>query len=400
MAQDNWYGKSFETISKQLAALSNNNAADLITDWYGVSETVHKSLVAAKKAHDKLDDHEFWNGSGPQAAQASMRTNLQEQITDDGLQSKTYNMSAALANDGGTLNASAGVPGRHKLPKDATDSEREEATYQLAQDAQRTYSTPMDWSRPKIEDAASETPGGGSIQQPGGGGGGGGGNSGGGSGNSPQSPGGGTDGLANKDTKPQLANGEGQGGQGQGAGSGSGSGSGGGQGAGSGSGAGGSSPFGSGTGTGTGGSGLPLGATTAAGYGSSGSAGGTGLASGTAGGASALRAGGGLPGGATSGAGTNPAAVGAAGVRGGAMGPMGMMGGAGAHGKGGHDEDDDHETPAILINLDNTYEFMGDLPKASPAVIGDWSEQEKADKQAQEREKQRYKKLGWDVKYE
>lgn len=64
-----------------------------------------------------------------------------------------------------------------------------------------------------------------------------------------------------------------------------------------------------------------------------------------------------------------------------------MMGGAGAHGKGGHGEDDDeHETPAILINLDNTYEFMGDLPKASPAVIGDWSEQEKADKQAQERE--------------
>ncbi|MBF9524048.1 hypothetical protein BKG83_05515 [Mycobacteroides chelonae] len=402
MANDNWYGKSFETIQKQLSALANNNAQALVTDWYNVSQIVHQSLEAAKTAHDKLNDPKFWTGAGPEAAQASMRTNLQEQVTDDGLQSKTYNMSAALANDGGTLNASAGVPGRHKLPKDATDSEREEATYQLAQDAQRTYSTPMDWSRPKIENAA-DSPGGGSIQQPGGGGGGGG-NSGGGSGNNLQSPGGGTDGLANKDTKPQLANGEGQGGQGQGqgAGSGSGSGSGGGQGAGSGSGAGagGSSPFGSGTGTGTGGSGLPLGATTAAGYGSSGSAGGTGLASGTAGGASALRAGGGLPGGATSGAGTNPAAVGAAGVRGGAMGPMGMMGGAGAHGKGGHDEDDDHETPAILINLDNTYEFMGDLPKASPAVIGDWSEQEKADKQAQEREKQRYKKLGWDVKYE
>lgn len=111
--------------------------------------------------------------------------------------------------------------------------------------------------------------------------------------------------------------------------------------------------------------------------------------------------GGGLPGGATSGAGANPAAIGAAGVRGGAMGPMGIMGGAGAHGKGGPGEDDDeHETPAILINLDNTYEFMGDLPKASPAVIGDWSEQEKADKQAQEREKRRYKKLGWDVEFE
>lgn len=405
MANDNWYGKSFETIQKQLSALANNNAQALLTDWYSVSQIVHQSLEDAKKAHDKLNDTNFWDGAGPRAAQASMRTNILDQITDDGLQNKTYKMSEALANDGGTLNASSGVPGRHKLPKDATDSEREEATYQLAQDAQRTYSTPMDVTRPKIDDAASDNSGSGAIQQPGGGGGsggGGGGNSGGGGSDSkPQSPGGGTDGLADKNTKPQLANGDGQGGQGQGAGSGSGSGAGGGQGAGSGSGAGGSSPFGSGSGTGTGGSGLPLGSTTAAGYGPSGSAGGTGLASGTAGGASALRAGGGLPGGATSGAGANPAAIGAAGVRGGAMGPMGMMGGAGAHGKGGHGEDDDeHETPAILINLDNTYEFMGDLPKASPAVIGDWSEQEKADKQAQEREKRRYKKLGWDVEFE
>lgn len=403
MANDNWYGKSFETIQKQLSALASNNAQALVTDWYNVSQIVHQSLEAAKTAHDKLSDPKFWTGSGPEAAQASMRTNLQDQITDDGLQNKTYNMSAALANDGGTLNASSGVPGRHKLPKDATDSEREEATYQLAQDAQRTYSTPMDWTRPKIDESGSDSPSGGPIQPPGGGGGGGGGggNSGGGSESKLQSPGGSTDGLADKNTKPQLANGEGQGGQGQGAGSGSGSGSGGGQGAGSGSGAGGSSPFGSGTGTGTGGSGLPLGATTAAGYGSSGSAGGTGLASGTAGGPSALRPGAGMPGGATSGAGSNPAAVGASGVRGGAMGPMGMMGGAGAHGKGGgHGEDDDHETPAILINLDNTYEFMGDLPKASPAVIGDWSEQEKADKQAQEREKRRYKKIGWDVEFE
>lgn len=404
MADDNWYGKSFETIQKQLSALANNNASELLADWYKTSQTIHTSLERLKTAHDQLNDEKFWAGSGPRAAQASLRATYMEQITDDGLQNKTYKMSAALANDGGTLNASSGVPGRHQLPDDATKRQREDATFQLAQDAQSTYSTPMDVTRPKIDDSGSNSPGGGPIQQPGGGGGGGGGgNSGGGSGNNLQSPGGGTDGLADKNTKPQLANGEGQGGQGQGAGSGSGSGSGsgGGQGAGSGSGAGGSSPFGSGTGTGTGGSGLPLGATTAAGYGSSGSAGGTGLASGTAGGPSALRPGAGMPGGATSGAGSNPAAVGASGVRGGAMGPMGMMGGAGAHGKGGgHGEDDDHETPAILINLDNTYEFMGDLPKASPAVIGDWSEQEKADKQAQEREKRRYKKLGWDVEFE
>lgn len=87
-------------------------------------------------------------------------------------------------------------------------------------------------------------------------------------------------------------------------------------------------------------------------------------------GLSALRGGAGLPGGAAAGAGgggVNPAGVGAAGVRG--MGPMGMMGGAGGHGRGGKDEDDDdHATPQILINYDNTDEFMGDMPAASPGL--------------------------------
>lgn len=109
-----------------------------------------------------------------------------------------------------------------------------------------------------------------------------------------------------------------------------------------------------------------------------------------------------MPGGAAAGAGgggVNPAGVGAAGVRG--MGPMGMMSGAGGHGRGGKGEDDDdHATPQILINYDNTDEFMGDMPAASPGVIGDWSEQEKAEKAAREREVRRYKALGWDVKFE
>ncbi|MGC7376638.1 hypothetical protein RA996_22345, partial [Mycobacteroides abscessus subsp. abscessus] len=309
----------------------------------------------------------------------------------------------ALFQDGACLTNAGYVPQAYPVPPDSTDKDAKQKLLEAVRaEAQRLYTEPLDVTRPEVDPTQQGSQTGPLPQnQPGSGGGGGGNSGGGGSDSKPQSPGGGTDGLADKNTKPQLANGDGQGGQGQGAGSGSGSGAGGGQGAGSGSSAGGSSPFGSGSGTGTGGSGLPLGSTTAASYGPSGSAGGTGLASGTAGGASALRAGGGLPGGATSGAGANPAAIGAAGVRGGAMGPMGMMGGAGAHGKGGHGEDDDeHETPAILINLDNTYEFMGDLPKASPAVIGDWSEQEKADKQAQEREKRRYKKLGWDVEFE
>lgn len=210
-----------------------------------------------------------------------------------------------------------------------------------------------------------------------------------------------SDGLADRNTKPQLASGDGQqagASQGQGAGSGGGA-----PGGGQGSGAGG---LGSGLGSGAkdSGTGLPVGSTTAAGFSPSttgtgpGGGPGSGLASG---GLSGLR-GGGLPGGATAGSGpggVNPAAMGAAGVRG-IGGPMGMMGGAGAHGKGGNDCQDEHEQPQILFNYDNTDELLGDIPPASPAVIGDFTEAEKFAKQKQEREIRRYKSMGWDVKFE
>lgn len=95
----------------------------------------------------------------------------------------------------------------------------------------------------------------------------------------------------------------------------------------------------------------------------------------------------------------NPAAMGAAGVRGG--GPMGMMGGAGAHGRGGKGEDDDEKAiPSFLINVDNGNELFGEPINASPGVIGDWSENEEAEKKAREAEIRRYKSLGWDVKFE
>ncbi|MBB4853960.1 hypothetical protein HNP40_001340 [Mycobacteroides chelonae] len=399
MSGDGWDGMSHAEIVGKLGELRPDNAFSLAQKWSDIYTKVSDAAEHYTRASSIMQP--IWTGEGPETARAALNAKYQELQAEDGIPTKAGKLQNALFQDGACLTNAGYVPQQYPVPPQDTDKDAKQKLLEAVRaEAQRLYTEPLSVDRPEVDEAKQGSPMGSMPQGSGGGGGEGGGNSGGGSGNNLQSSGGGTDGLANKDTKPQLANGEGQNGQGQGAGSGSGAGSGGGQGSGSGSGTGGSSPFGSGTGTGTGGSGLPLGATTAAGYGSSGSAGGTGLASGTAGGASALRAGGGLPGGATSGAGTNPAAVGAAGVRGGAMGPMGMMGGAGAHGKGGHDEDDDHETPAILINLDNTYEFMGDLPKASPAVIGDWSEQEKADKQAQEREKQRYKKLGWDVKYE
>lgn len=80
--------------------------------------------------------------------------------------------------------------------------------------------------------------------------------------------------------------------------------------------------------------------------------------------------------------------------------PSGMAPMGGAHGRGGHgEEDDEHQTPEFLINWDNGNELFGDLPKASPGVIGDWSEHERAEKQRRESEKRRYKSMGWNVDF-
>lgn len=402
MSGDNWYGKSFEVISKELSALSGNNAADLRTDWYGATTSVHTSLEKLKTAHDKLDDDRFWVGSGPTAAQGSLRTTLVKQCGDDGLQQRTYKMSAALAQDAGTLQASSGVPSRHKLPDHPTDQQRQDATFALAQDASSTYTTPMDVDRPNMDGDTSTPAGNVTGQQS---------NSTGTSNNS--SGGGGGQSTHNatpgKDTATKAAfdqgtsDGQGQGqGQGQGAGQGQGgaSGSGGGSPSGTGGSGSGSGLGGLGTGSDRTGSGLPYGATTAAGYHPSPS--GTGAGSGTATGAGpgALPRGGtGIPG-PGAGSGVNPAGVGAAGVRGAAgVGGFGMGGLGGAHARGQREEDEDHEIPSILINADNGNELYGDLPKASPGVIGDWTEQERAEKQRREAEKRRYKSLGWDVDF-
>ncbi|MBB4854889.1 hypothetical protein HNP40_002281 [Mycobacteroides chelonae] len=209
-----------------------------------------------------------------------------------------------------------------------------------------------------------------------------------------------TNGLADKDTKPAFSDGSGGQGQGQGAGSGGGSGAGGGspQSGSGGSGSGlGNALSGLAGGLGKDGSGLAPGTTTSAGYNSpSGSGSGTGTLSGPG----ALRGGPGVPGPAAGG--TNPAGIGGAGIRGGGigMGGMGMAPMGGAHGHGGKGEDDDeHQTPEFLINWDNGNELFGDLPKASPGVIGDWSEHERAEKQRRESEKRRYKSMGWNVDF-
>ncbi|SLD09551.1 Uncharacterised protein [Mycobacteroides abscessus subsp. massiliense] len=57
----------------------------------------------------------------------------------------------------------------------------------------------------------------------------------------------------------------------------------------------------------------------------------------------------------------------------------GMMGTGGAHGKGGKDDDGEHQIPKFLVNMDNTRKLVGPLPDASPAVIGDWDAHERDD---------------------
>ncbi|TDZ80096.1 hypothetical protein DE4585_03847 [Mycobacteroides salmoniphilum] len=395
-----------EIVAKLNALVAENafNAGNQWTDIYTKTSDAGDKLDIARQ---KLATEGFWTGKGPAAALHTLAARVTAyDDSETGIPALAGKMSTALAQDGEVLTSAHHVAQAHpELGSGAPTDRKKEELEAIRNEAQRLYTTPLEAKRPEITDSAGQPMGGSMPQGPGAnnGNGGGGSGSGGSGGNGTQTPPS-SDGLANKDTKPQLAGGDGQqagAGQGQGSGGGQGSGSGG-QGSGSGAGSG-SGGAGSGLGSGAGGSGLPIGSTTAAGFSPS-STGTAGGGSGTAlsgpGGLSALR-GGGLPGGAVSGTGAggvNPAAMGAAGVRGG---PMGMMGGAGGHGKGGKgEEDDDHATPSYLINVDNGNELFGETIKASPGVIGDWTESEEAEKKAREAEIRRYKSMGWDVKFE
>lgn len=220
-----------------------------------------------------------------------------------------------------------------------------------------------------------------------------------GGGGKPQSPSG-ADGLADRNTRPQLAGGDGQqAGQGQGGGQGAGA-SGGAPGGGSPSGAG---PGGLGSGSDRSGYGTPglIPGSTQAAYHQPPTSGAGSATSGPG----ALRPGfSGVPGAAPgTGGGTNPAGISASGVRG--VGPMGVgpmgMAGAGAHGRGAKDGDeDDHEIPEMLKNLDNSEEFFGEPRKFIPGgVLGDFKAMAEVDKQLKEAEKRRYRSLNWDVDF-
>ncbi|WJR34194.1 hypothetical protein P3F83_01725 [Mycobacteroides immunogenum] len=407
MANDGWTSMSHGEIVSKLSALVAENAYNAGNQWTDIYTKTSDAADKLDMARQKLATEGFWTGKGPAAALHTLANRVTEyDDSETGIPALAGKMSTALTQDGETLTSAHHVAQAHpELGSGAPTGRKKEELEAIRAEAQRLYSTPLEAKRPEITDSAGQSMGSAMPQGPGANNSGGGAGAGGG-GQQLQAPSG-ADGLANRETKPQLAGGDGQqggAGQGQGQGAGQGGGSGGGTpGGGSGSGGSGSgSPFGGGKDSG---SGLPVGSTTAAGFSPSatGTGAGGGAGSGVAsGGLSALR-GGGLPGGATGGTGTggvNPAAMGATGVRG-VGGPMGMMGGgAGAHGKGGNESQDEHEQPQILFNYDNTDELLGDIPPASPAVIGDFTEAEKFAKQKQEREIRRYKSMGWDVKFE
>ncbi|BAP95014.1 Uncharacterised protein [Mycobacteroides abscessus subsp. abscessus] len=409
MADDGWPSRNFDEIVQKLNGVQAAVAHDLSSRYKSMGAEVSQACSAIQEARNRLNDDRFWSGEGPSAAHSTVDSFYKTVADpDSGLPALADKISQTLDQDGDVLTQAHNVPQSHSRPNSkATLEEWNKATEELRADAQRLYTSPLDVRRPKVSDVGKTTSPGSLPVDPGAGGGGGssGGAGGGGGSGSPQSPSG-TDGLASKDTKPQLAGGDGQqGGAGQGQGGGQGAGSGGGA-AGGGQGSG-SSGLGSGLGSGgkDSATGLPIGSTTAAGY--SPSATGTGPGGGpgagvASGGLSGLR-GGGLPGGAAAGGspgGVNPAGVGAAGVRG-IGGPMGMMGSAGAHGKGGKSEhDDEHATPELLKNLDNSEEWLGERRTFIPGgVLGDFKAAEDADKQALEAEKRRFKSIGWNVKF-
>ncbi|RIR63034.1 hypothetical protein D2E33_03945, partial [Mycobacteroides abscessus] len=241
MADDGWPSRSHADIVGKLGALKADNAFTLANTWSDVYTKLSDAAVSYGNAKSKLAEPDFWTGKGPEAALDEMTTKERELTSESGTSAKAGKMSAALFQDGEVLSQSSRVAQAYPVPPDDTDADSKKKLLEAVRaEAQRLYTSPLEADRPKFTEDSNTTAGGGPMPAgPGGNNGGGGGSSSGGSGSGTQTPPSSLDGLASKDTKPQLAGGEGQqagAGQGQGGqGSGSGGGTpGGGQGAGSG----------------------------------------------------------------------------------------------------------------------------------------------------------------------
>lgn len=408
MGNDNWYGKNdYQQIISELKRLAPDLVSAKAEIWNGIATELNAASNEMKTLSGKLGQSDFWTGEAANAAKEGVSKSEQNVALDgksNSLASATRHVADTLHGDSRNLQAAIQMALSHDPGPDKKKNPDEyDKQLKLLQGyAQSTYTNPLSGEQRKFESAYNPETGNGTtnpvINNTGTGGGGG--QNGGGGGQNPGGANNLANGLADKNTKPAFSDGAGGQGQGQGAGSGGGSGAGGGspQSGSGGSGSGlGNALSGLGAGSDRSGAGLAPGTTTSAGFSSpSGSGSGTG----TLNGPGALRGGAGVPG--PGGAGTNAAGIGGAGVRGGAMGMggMGMAPMGGAHGRGGKGEDDDeHQTPEFLINWDNGNELFGDLPKASPGVIGDWTEHERAEKQRRESEKRRYKSMGWNVDF-
>ncbi|WP_078321313.1 WXG100 family type VII secretion target [Mycobacteroides chelonae] len=408
---EDWNSHSHASIYSSAQAFDTGKPATLAGAYRDAGTAMHEeATVMGRKVQLAVTEH--WRGQAAQGMQSAYGEFFKDV---DGYVTKLFSMANALPPVGSAMDTSKAsiqppmppqttTMGRTmglsdaQLKQKAAEDEKY-ARWQMS----NLFSQPVvsAGSGADINDApAGGTGGGAAGVTPGGGGASGGATGMSGEGGKLQSPSG-ADGLADRNTKPQLAGGDGQqagAGQGQGGGSGSGGGApGGGSPSGMGSGAGG---LGSGSDRSGYGPGMVPGSTQAA-YHQPPTSGVGGATSGPG----SLRPGfGGVPGAApgTSG-GTNPAGIGASGVRG--VGPMGMgamrVGSAGAHSKGAKDDHDgEHAIPEMLKNLDNSEEFFGEQRKFIPGgVLGDFKAMEQADKQLKDAEKRRYRSLGWDVDF-
>lgn len=404
---EDWNSRSHQSIYSTAQAFDTGKPAALAGAYRDTGTNLHEeATVMGRKVQLAVAEH--WRGQAAQAMQSAYGEFFKDV---DGYVTKLFAMAGALppvgsamdtskANIQPPMSAQTTTMGRTmglsdaELKQKAAEDEKY-ARWQMS----NLFSQPVvsAGSGADIANTAAEGPSGGGTggATPGGGTGGATGMSGG--GGKPQSPAG-ADGLADRNTRPQLAGGEGQQ-AGQGGGSGSGGGA-----------PGGGSPSGAGLGglgsgsdrSGYGTSGLVPGSTQAAFHQPP-----TGAPGSASSGPGVPRPGfGGVLGAAPgTGGGANPAGISASGVRG-AGGPLGMgpvgMAGAGAHGKGGkRDDDDEHAIPEMLRNLDNSEEFFGEPRKFVPGgVVGDFKAMAEVDKQRKEAEKRRYRSLGWDVKFD
>lgn len=174
MSGDGWDGMSHAEIVGKLSQLKPDNAFNLAQSWSDIYSKVSDSAEQYTRAASTME--RIWTGDGPDAARQSLKAKYQELQADDGIAAKAGKLQNALTQDGACLTNAGRVPQMYPVPPDNTDKDAKQKLLEAVRaEAERLYTEPLDVTRPKIDDAASDNSGSGAIQQPGGGGGSGGG---------------------------------------------------------------------------------------------------------------------------------------------------------------------------------------------------------------------------------